>query len=163
MKTKQEKKAEHSVAIMEKLKHLENHAAITFEGLDDDSIYYHPLLTIEEGVFIRMQCDVGSNSQVGFYAATFTSQLDRMNHIPLYEDYIENVVVSWKNNKHIVLMAFDVLKKVNNHVEKMRGYTQDYINNLLIGNSISDLSTDFINEIKTTTKVIELMQTTKNK
>lgn len=159
--TNQEKKQEHWAKIAPKYSHLENHCTIELVGIDDDSIYYHPRFNIEEGVFITTQADVGNNFNRKFYAPRFTSNADSLYSIELYEDHLESVIVSWKQNKDVVILAFDTLQKVNSHVDKMRQYTTDYINNLLIGSSVSQLSNDFINEIKTATKVIELMQAKK--
>lgn len=154
----QQKKQAHFEKIIQKCKHLENHCTIVLKGIDDDSIYYHPTFVIEEGVYITTQADVGNNYNSSFYCPRFTSEKDNIYGIEIYEAHLENVIVSWKMNKDAVLLAFDTLSKVNMHVDKMRQYTVEYINNLLIGNSITALSNDFINEIKTTTKVIELMQ-----
>ena len=156
--TNKEKKQTHSEKIIQKFKHLESHCTIILNGIDDDSIYYHPTFVIEEGVYIRSQADIDSNYNSSFYCPKFTSEKDNIYGVEIYEDHLENVIVAYKLKKDAVLLAFDTLKKVNAHVEKMRQYTNEYINNLLIGNSITALSNDFINEIKTTTKVIELMQ-----
>jgi len=159
--TNQEKKQAHWDRISQNCKHLEPHCTIVLQGIEDDSIYYHPKFIIEEGVYIMAQADVDNNFNQNFYCPRFTSEKNNIYGIEIYEACLENVIVSWKMNKDVVLLAFDTLKKVNAHVEKMRQYTTEYINNLLIGNSVATLSNDFINEIKTTTKVIELMQSKK--
>jgi hypothetical protein len=156
--TNQEKKQQHWAKISSKFKHLENHCTIKLKGIEDDSIYYHPTFGIEKGVYISSQCDVGNNFNTSLYCPRFTSESDNIYGIELYESYMENVIVSWKLNKEVTILAFDTLKKVNSHVEKMRQYTNEYVNNLLVGNSIVELSNDFINEIKTTTQLINLMQ-----
>lgn len=155
--TNSEKKQEIWAKIAPKFSHLENHCTISLVGIDDDSIYFHPTFEIEEGVSIRCQAD-GNRSSL--YAPTFNSQGDNIFGLSINDQLIENVIVAWKQNKEIVLIAFDTLKKVNNHVETMKQYTNEYVNNLLIGNSIEQLSGDFINEIKTTTTIISLMQKT---
>jgi hypothetical protein len=157
--TNQDKKQHHWDKISNKFKHLENHCTIKLQGIEDDSIYYHPKFIIEEGVYIISQCDIGNNSNSSPYCHRFTSESDNIYGIELYEGYLENVIVSWKINKEVTILAFDTFKKVNSHIEKMRQYTNEYVNNLLVGNSIVELSNDFINEIKTTTQVIKLMQT----
>ena len=157
--TNQDKKQNHWDKISSKFKHLENHCTIELQGIDDDSIYYHPKFNIEKGVCITSQCDVGNNYNASLYCPKFTSESDNIYGIDLYEGYLENVIVSWKLNKEVVILAFDAMQKVNSHVAKMRQYTNEYVNNLLVGNSIVELSNDFINEIKTTTQVIKLMQT----
>ncbi len=160
METIQEKKQKQAEKVKNKLKHLEEHCVLTFEGLEQDNVYFHPVITIEKGVTIRMQCDVGSNYNYDnvFYCPTFSSVNDNIFSVKLDENLVDNVVLVWKNNKESVIIAFDTLNKIGKHVDKLRNYTNDYITNLLIGNSVNDLSKDFINEIKTTTSVINFMQ-----
>lgn len=154
-KTNQERKQEIWLTLEPKFKHLKNHCVIEPKGVDDEDQYFHPTFTIEDGVYISCQGDAGNKY---LYAFRFTSTNDSIYELPIQDDLLDNIIVSWKQNKEVVLLAFDTLKKVNAHVDKMRSYTTDFINNLLIGNSIEQLSGDFINEIKTATTVISLMQ-----
>jgi hypothetical protein len=158
-----EKKEVKSNEILKRFKHLDEYCEISFNGLDDEGIYLLTKIKFDDGVSINMQSDVGQNSSTLFYATKFTSTSDNIFDLSIDEDLIDNIIISFKTNKEIVLTAFDTIKKVNTHIQKIQSYTNEYITNLLIGKSVLDLSNSFINEIKTVTAVVDLMQKNTNK
>ena len=55
------------------------------------------------------------------------------------------------------------MSKLNTHINNLNCYVNDYITNMLIGNSIKEVSDAFIGEIKTTSKLVDYMQSQKLK
>lgn len=154
-----EKKKEHWENIYKDLKHLDNYCKIELRGIEDDaSIYYHPTFHIDKDVYVRSQADVGSNKTAKIYALNF--YIDGES-VEIYEDLLTPVILGYHTNKDIVMLALNTLKKVKTHVSTLNNYTTDYIHNILMGNSIKEITTAFINELKTTEQLISFMQSNK--
>ena len=76
---------------------------------------------------------------------------------------LDSIVTGWTCNKEIIKVALETMNKLNTHVNNLNCYVNDYITNMLIGNSIKELSDAFIGEIKTTSKLVDYMQSQKLK
>ena len=136
--------------------HLENYCKIEVRGLEDDNIYYHPIFILDENVCIYSQADIGNNKSI--YALRF--QVSEPNHfsVEIYESLLDNVIVGYSTNKESVMLALNTLTKVKDHVRKLDSYANEYINNILIGDSLEELGKSFIEEIRTTNKLISFMK-----
>ena len=45
------------------------------------------------------------------------------------------------------MLALKTLSNIKNHINQLNMYTSEYVNNILIGNSIKDVTQHFINEL----------------
>jgi hypothetical protein len=150
--TNSEKKQKIWSDFFKKISHLENYCKIELSGIDDESVYFHPKFILDDDAFISGQSDT-NNRYV--YALSFVFKDIRVD---IYEDLLENLIIGYNQNKNVVLEALITLSKVKQHVRKIDNYTVDFVNNLILGSSISELTTSLINEVKTAEKVISLMQ-----
>jgi len=141
--------------ISKKYSHLENYCTINSRGLDDNEIYFHPAFTINEDVSITSQCDTESKH---IYAIRFNCISKKIN-IEIGEDLLDAIIIGYHTNKDSVELAIDTMAKVRNHINTLSNYTQDYITNILIGNSINEVTDAFINELKANQKLISFMKT----
>lgn len=154
--TNQEKKHE----LWEKLKsnysHLENYCKIELQGMEDENIYFHPTFVIDSETKITSQADIGTNNFI--YATRFVT---KDFAIDIYESLVSNVIIGYHTNKEQVLVALNTLYKVREHARQIEGYTIEYVSNILVGNSIKEITNTFINELKTTSSIVEFMQKSK--
>jgi hypothetical protein len=161
--TNQEKKSEQWEKQLESFTHLQNYCTISARGLDDDSQYYHPTFTLDENVNVSAQSDIGPNKCI--YALRFNIQTPEYFTVDIYETLLDAVIVGYHTNKDAVMMALTTLVKIRNHIRNLESYSQEYVSNLLLGESLEELGKSFIEEIKTTNKLVSFMkqnnQTTK--
>lgn len=154
----QEKKAIAWEKIVSKYKHLENYCKIEVNGLDDDQVYFHPKFTIGDGVYIHSQADVGSNHCISMYAIKFATITPNYFSIDISEELLTSIIIGYHTNKSTVMLALTTLDNVKNHINQLNSYTSEYVNNILIGNSIKEVTQHFINELNATNKAIEFLQ-----
>ncbi len=157
--TNQEKKNKKWNELLAKYKHLDNYCIIEAKGLDDDNIYFHPTFTISKDVHISSQADIGGNN--GIYAFKFIINNDGYYCVEISEELLSSVIIGYQTNKDIVMLALTTLGNIRNHINQLNMYTSEYVHNLLIGNSIKDVTQHFINELDATNKAIDFLQKTK--
>jgi len=157
--TNQEKKSEQWEKQLESFTHLQNYCTMSARGLDDDSEYYHPTFTLDENVNISAQSDIGPNKCI--YALSFNIQTPEYFKVDIYEALLDAVIVGYHTNKDAVMMALTTLVKIRNHIRNLENFSNDYVNNLLIGESLEELGKSFIEEIKTTNKLVSFMKQSK--
>ena len=147
--------------IKSKYSHLENYCTIELGGIEDESPYFHPRFILDENTYISGQCDTSNES---VYALRFnhTSKINPIC-IEIQDFLLDSIITGWTCNKEIVKTALETLSKLNNHINNLNCYVNDYITNMLIGNSIKEVSDAFIGEIKTTSKLVDYMQSQKLK
>ena len=153
--TNQEQKQELWQSLLAKFSHLENYCKIDVKGLDDDNIYFHPTFIISEDVSITSQCDVGNRN---IYALRVNITGHEYFAIELYEDLLDNVIIGYHTNRDVVLLALKTLSKVKKHIHNLDSYTTEYVNNILVGSSINDITKSFVNELNATNQIISFMQ-----
>ena len=137
--------------------HLENYCTINLRGIEDDTMYFHPTFIIDSEAKITTQCDVGTNNNL--YAFRFELASEKRSFVTeLYESAVQNVIIGYHTNKEAVILALDTLYKVREHTRNIENYTHEYINGVLLGSSIKEITNAFINELNTTSKVVEFMQ-----
>jgi hypothetical protein len=155
--TNQEKKQE----LWEKLKgnysHLENYCKIELQGMEDENIYFHPTFVIDSATKITSQADINTNKFI--YATRFST---KDFNIDIYEGLVSNIIIGYHANKEQVILALNTLFKVREHARQIENYTNEYISNILVGNSIKEITNSFINELKTTSQLVEFMQKSKS-
>jgi len=157
--TNQEKKNKKWNELLAKYKHLDNYCIIEAKGLDDDNIYFHPTFTISKDVHITSQADVGNNNSI--YAFKFIINNDGYYCVEISEELLSSVIIGYQANKDIVMLALTTLGNIRNHIKQLNTFTSEYVHNLLIGNSIKDVTQHFINELDATNKAIDFLQKTK--
>ena len=147
--------------IKSKYSHLENYCTIELGGIEDESPYFHPRFILDENTYISGQCDTSNKS---VYALRFnhTSEINPI-YIEIQDFLLDSLVIGWTCNKEIVKVALETMSKLNTHINNLNCYVNDYITNMLIGNSIKEVSDAFIGEIKTTSKLVDYMQSQKLK
>jgi hypothetical protein len=156
--TNQEKKHVKFEEIVSKYTHLENYCTIEVKGLDDDNIYFHVTFKIADNVYITSQSDISSNNNMNIYALRFIIN-DTINHyIDISEDLLISIIIGYYTNKDVVMLALKTLSNIKNHINQLNMYTSEYVNNILIGNSIKDVTQHFINELNATNRAIEYLQ-----
>lgn len=141
--------------------HLENYCKIEVRGLEDGSIYYHPTFILDENALIHSQSDIGNNKSI--YAMRFQVSVPNYFSVEICESLLDNVIVGYSTNKESVMLALDTLVKVRDHVRKLDSYANEYVNTILLGDSLEELGKSFIEEIKTTNKLISFMKTESKK
>ena len=147
--------------IKSKYSHLENYCTIELGGIEDGSQYFHPKFILDENTYISGQCDIDNKS---LYALRFnhTPEINPI-YIEIQDYLLDSLVTGWTCNKEIVKVALETMSKLNTHINNLNCYVNDYITNMLIGNSIKEVSDAFIGEIKTTSKLVDYMQSQKLK
>lgn len=153
-----EKKQELWDKILKKYKHLESYCKIEVVGLENNDIYFHPKFILDDSTYISSQCDVGNNNQ-HIYALNFTMKSDNDSiSTEIWDDLLEPVIIGYYTNKQVVIIALDVLIKLKNHRNQLNNYITGYIHNILVGNSVNEITREFINELNTTNQLINFMQ-----
>ena len=147
--------------IKSKYSHLENYCTIELDGMEDKSPYFHPRFILDENTYISGQCDT-SNKSVYVLRFNHTSEINPI-YIDIQDSLLDSLVTGWTCNKEIIKAALETMSKLNNHINNLNCYVNDYITNMLIGNSIKEVSDAFIGEIKTTSKLVDYMQSQKLK
>jgi len=154
--TNKEKKHEKWGKMLSNYKHLENYCTIQARGIDDDTIYFHPTFTMSDDVCITSQSDTGHNT--GMYALRFVIKNESHFTVDIHEDLLSPIIIGYTTNKEVVMLALKTLHNIRVHINNINMYTSEYINNLLIGNSINDVTRQFINELDATNKAVEFLQ-----
>ena len=156
--TNQEKKQQHWEKIISKYKHLENYCTIEPIGIDDDNIYYHPIFRINgDDIYISGQCDIG-HSNNGIYALRFVTNSPSYYSIDIHEGLIDAIITGYCTNKDTLMLAMTTLGNLTTHINALHGYANEYINHILIGNSIKETTQNIINELNVSNKSIEFLQ-----
>jgi hypothetical protein len=145
--------------IYKKVSHLENYCKIELTGIEEETIYFHPTFIVDETFKITSQCDIG-NQHLYALNAQFTG--DRFFSVNIDETLLDAVIVGYHTNRETVMFALDTLIKVKGHIDNLNFYTSEYINNILLGNSVNEVTNLFINELQSTNKIVSFMQN-KNK
>lgn len=154
--TNQEKKHKKWNELLTNYKHLESYCMIEAKGIDDDNIYFHPTFTISNDVYITSQADCGHNN--GIYAFKFVINNGSYHCVEIPEEILSEIIIGYTNNKDIVMLALKTLSNIRTHINNISNYTTEYVHNLLIGNSIKDVTQHFINELDATNKAVEYLQ-----
>jgi hypothetical protein len=142
--------------IYPQIKHLESYFTLDLRGIKDDSEYFHPQFILDDNFRIETQCDVESTYMYAYKCHIKNGE--RLMCIEIDESIFDAIVIGYSVNKDLVLYALQVMSKIQDHTYQLRDYCNDYIRNLLIGNSVDEVSNAFINEIKTTSAVIKAIQ-----
>lgn len=157
--TNTEKKQQIFADIVKKHSHLSAYCTIECKGLDDDSDYFHPRFILDETTFITSQCDVKSSN---IYATRLNYKVgDITEVVEIYDGLLDSIVFGWYTNKERVFLACSTLKKVKDHINNLNNYANDYIIQMLMGSSLNELTTAFINEFKVTQNLIDYIDSKK--
>jgi hypothetical protein len=142
------------------LSHLENYFEPKVKGLENDSVYFHIEFWLDDKTYISSQSDIGNNFQRDYpYAMKLNIISDNKTEcIDIFETWFENIVISWSANKERVMSSLKTLSRVREHMIKIECYAVDYVNNLIIGESINDITNDCINELKTVNKLVQQIE-----
>jgi hypothetical protein len=155
--TNQEKKQQNWEETISKYRHLENYCKIEARGLDDDNIYFHPIFKINgDDVYISAQCDVKHNN--GIYGLKFIIMTPIYYSIEIHEGLINSIVMGYHTNKDTLMLAMTTLGNLTKHINTLHGYANEYVNHILIGNSIKETTQSIINELNVANKSIEFLQ-----
>ena len=154
--TNKEKKHEKWGKMLPNYKHLENYCTIQARGIDEDNIYFHPTFTMSEDACITSQSDIGRNK--GIYGIRFVINNESHFSVDIHEDLLFAIIIGYTTNKQVLMLALKTLHNIRVHINNINTYTSEYINNLLIGNSINDVTRQFINELDATNKAIEFLK-----
>lgn len=152
----QEKKHKKWNELLAKYKHLEKYCIIEAKGLDDDNIYFHPTFTISKDVYVTSQADCGQNN--GIYAFKFIINNESYYCVEIPEGLLSEIIIGYTTNKDMVMLALTTLANIRNHINNINMYTTEYVHHLLIGNSIKNVTQQFINELDATSKAVEFLQ-----
>ena len=153
-----EKKQAKWESLFPKYKHLDQYCTIDVKGLDNDSIYFHPTFRLDENTHISSQADCGNNTRKGLYAFKFEQTGEIHFSIDIDEGLLDVIVIGFSARNDIVLEAMLTLARVKKHVDNINIYVSDYIRNVLIGNSIKDITRQITNELASTERVVEHMK-----
>lgn len=155
--TNQEKKQQHWEKIISKYKHLENYCTIEPRGIDDENIYFHPIFRISgDDIYISGQCDIQHNN--GIYGLRFVVNKPTYYSIDIGQRLIDAIITGYHTNKDTLMLAMTTLGNLTTHINALHGYATEYINHILIGNSIKETTQNIINELNVANKSIEFLQ-----
>jgi hypothetical protein len=156
----QEKKQQLYEKQLLNFKHLENYYEPKAKGLEDASVYFHVEFWLDEKTYISSQSDIGNNSERHYpYAMRLNIISDnKTESIEIFENWFENIVISWSANKERVMSSLKTLSRVREHMRKIECYAVDYVNNLIIGESINDITNNCIYELKTVNKLVQQIE-----
>jgi hypothetical protein len=155
----QELKSKQWAEQLKEFSHLENYCTISVDGLDNDNVYYHPFFNLDENAYISSQGDISNNKQL--YALNFNVKDPVCFSVSIGDSLLDSVIVGYHTNKESVMMALKTISKIRDHIRNLETYSEDYINSILLGESLEEISNSFINEIKTTNKLLSYMRETK--
>ncbi len=159
-----EKKNKFWEKIKDKYTHLEGYCSLEVRGLEDNNVYFHPTFRLDADTYITSQADVGG-SNISIYALRFNAKSSDENQhfsVDISEELLDAIIVGYFTNKEIVMVALTTLQKVRNHIDTIDMYTTDYINNILIGSSIKEITQQFVQELSAVEKIIGFMQKNKS-
>lgn len=157
--TNTEKKQQIFADIQKKYSHLSIYCSLECDGIADDSMYFHPKFMLDKNTFITSQCDVKSKD---IYATRLHYKVGDANEVvEIYDGLLDSIVVGWYTNKEKVFLACSTLKKVKDHINNLNNYANVYIIQMLMGNSLNELTTAFINEFKVTQNLIDYIDSKK--
>ena len=140
--------------LSKKYSHLNDYCTIELRGIEDDASYFHPIFRIDDDISVYSQCDTKNK----YIYATKFSWVSKNIFIDISEHLLDAIIIGCYTNRNSVELAMDTMAKVRNHIRTLDNYTTDYINNILIGNSVNETTNAFINELKANQKLIEFMQ-----
>lgn len=149
----QQKKQELFIELTSKYRHLEKYCKIKATGIDNEDIYFHIQFLINDKVFIHSQSDIKNSN--GIYALRFIA--DGFS-VDIDESLLTSIIIGYHTNENIVMLALNTLGNLRSHTEQLRNYTSEYVRNILIGNSVKETTSLFINELDATNKAIEFLQ-----
>lgn len=158
--TNSEKKLQKWSNLYERYKHLEQYCDIVLDGIDDESIYFHPRFVLDENTYITSQSDVGDKLTGGeLYAMRLFSTVNGNNiGIEIYDDIFDNIVIGYHTNRDVVILAATTLSRVKNHINQLNMYVNDYVTNILIGSSLNNITQNFISELQAVNNVVSFMR-----
>jgi hypothetical protein len=89
------------------------------------------------------------------YAMRLNQKVNDLTEVmEVYENWFEKICISWLTNKESVLNALTILQRVKSHIREIECFVTDYVNNLIIGESISDITNKMILELKTVNSLV---------
>jgi len=143
-------------------KHLENYCTINLRGLQEDSIYFHPKFILDDNTYISSQVDLNNPDIYAFNFHIKNPETNENISVEIHDELLSPIIIGYHTNKEQVLLALSTLNKVRTHINQLNMYVTDYIHNILIGNSVKDVTRAFIQELTGVEKIIEFMQKSKN-
>ena len=153
-------KQEHWEKTCEKYKHLKTYCIrIEAKGIEDETIYYHPHFYLDETHYVSAQADIEKLPHLALYATRYISQEgERYSSVDIPVEIMDAVVMGFTMNKEIVEVALDILSRLEDYLEKVKAYVNDYTMSLLVGNSATEITRQIISDLQATNKLIEMMQ-----
>jgi len=136
--------------------HLENYCTIECEGLDNNTLYFHPTFILNEQFKIRCQSDIGNKI---IYACKF-----KLTNDGLFEEYeipyewIESVIIGFSNNQEKVVFAIKTFRKIQSHIGTLRDLNFQYVNDIILGNGLKEVTNAITNELRITTEVLQTLK-----
>ena len=150
-----EKKQKLWEEISQNYAHLEPYCKITVIGIEDNSSYFHPKFTIEENTYITSQCDLSSK-----YIYALKIHIDNET-IEIYDELLDPIIIGYAENKDIITTALGTLKRIRKHINNLNEFATTYIHNVLINQSIGDISKSIVSELKASEMQINFIKNKK--
>jgi hypothetical protein len=150
-----EKKQKLWAEISKNYAHLETYCEITAIGIENDSLYFHPKFTLEENVYITSQCDLRNKH---IYALNI--HIDNET-IEMYDGLLDPIIIGYFENKDIITTALSTLKRIRKHIQNLNEFAITYIHNVLVNESITDISKSIVNELKASEMQINFIKNRK--
>jgi hypothetical protein len=108
--TKQEQKKEHCKNIVKKYEEL-GEDILEFEGLDDNSEYYHPLIKLDDTFYLRGQCDLKNEEIYGFDLRNYNN--DYRLDLCLSEELLKKVFKNKDFYMPKITEKYEIYYKIN--------------------------------------------------
>lgn len=153
----QEEKQKKFEEVLTKYKHLESYCTIECAGLDEDNIYFHTTFRIDDNVSISSQSDIKSITGL-IYATRFIINGNNYCSVDINEELLMPIIIGYHTNKDVVMLAMNTLSSIKTHINHIQCYASDYVINILIGNSIKDISQHIVNELNATSLSVEFLK-----
>jgi len=152
--TNQEKKQQLCVKQLESFAHLDGYFTTDVKGLDEGNVYFHIHFILDDSAFISSQSDIENVNKNPYAFKLNITENGILKSINIVDEWFENIVVGWGKNNGKVLQSLKALDSVQSHMRKIEQYTVDYVNNLILGESIDELTNICINELRVVSKTV---------
>ena len=136
--------------------HLENYCTIECEGLDNNNVYFNPTFILNQHLKIMCQSDTGNKI---IYACKF-----QVTNDGLYEEYeipyewLESVIIGFSQNQERVIFALKTFRKMQVHIGTLRDLNFQYVNEIILGNGLKEVTNAITNQLRITTDVLETLK-----
>ena len=114
---------------------------ISVEGLDNDSIYFHPIINVNEDIVVRGQADEGSR-EIYAWGLAIKNPIGKSLYRIVFNieglDHIKRLLNNWQKYKVKVMQYIDICKIIQQNIEMLREIQTTIEDKLLLDTFIQE-------------------------